>query len=318
MTKYILLIVTAITLLSACGEGGGDNGWAEVKLPPTVSIVEYSSKMREATVHSVRILADGNGSQIVDVTWDISINQDIEFSVIENNLYEFRTPRVDEDTSITMTVSVIDDNGLTASDSVNVMLLKNSPPELLGLEEAYSSPPLDQLIIRPNIHDKDGDKLTLEIKVLDGPITLKSGANSVPIVITTPEDSGSDQISTIKMTVSDGIDDVSSSFFVISPTSAIQVVSYGGEFDETDGLPLPILSDISIDVPSVSKLGVYKTKSGSFQIKLTSLSSAILTSEMEIQLFNQDRAINIKELFVYDSNSGLLFIPEEHIETFQS
>jgi len=119
---FKLSLIASALSLTACG-GGSDEGtpptFPESNLAPTVSV--ESSSVKENTTISLAASASDSDGTIASYQWAVTSTHDIELTNANTNTVSFVAPGVvDNDQQVTLSVTVTDDDGATASAQATI------------------------------------------------------------------------------------------------------------------------------------------------------------------------------------------------------
>ena len=258
----------SLFVLSIVGCGGGDNP----NEPPVLS-QSNSAFLDERSSATLSITASDNDGSISSYSWKQASGPSVEFDGSLSTI-SFLVPDVEEDTGISFTVTVTDNDGASAQATVSSTIKDiNRAPEITSRNFAVEFNQATEIAIAAV--DADEDELTFGIDAAPayGEVTITDNSNLV-LLYTPDENSISADAFTIS--ISDGIDTSTQVIDVdIVDTSAPVVTSYS---PSNDDVRIAMESELTVtfdDVMGEIASSEEGACAGAFQLSRNNFSSCI-------------------------------------------
>ena len=106
---YFCTLFFSLSLISACGGGGGSDDEGVPSRSGSISIVEPPSSLRvnEGDVVTISLGATGDGAELLMYSWEVSQgNDDLMFTGGDTDTIRFVAPQVDRDTPVSVDVLI--------------------------------------------------------------------------------------------------------------------------------------------------------------------------------------------------------------------
>jgi serine protease len=142
-------------LLSACGGGGGGGGGSTPATPPPAANAPPVAEagLTQSVASGSDVILDGGASSdpdgsIASWAWAQTDGEEVTLEAADQPQARFRAPVADADTTLTFRLTVTDDDGATASDSVSITV------EAAEIVPEYR---VSGTVVAPAGQDLDGD-----------------------------------------------------------------------------------------------------------------------------------------------------------------
>jgi hypothetical protein len=209
-----------------------DPGVLSVRLPnrsPLISVAQQTTVIEGDNVRvDASLTSDAEDDDLV-FKWTQVGGLRIDLGENVSPLLSFNTPLVTQNESLLFRLDVYDGRD-TSSVLVRVNIQNRNTAPTVSLE-AHSAvvDETQQITLKSNVFDDDGDLLTYEWRQTSGPTVLLTGQNSQSVTITMPVVNG-DQAISIAIFVSDSEKQVSAATtIIITDTSIVTPPSSGAE-----------------------------------------------------------------------------------------
>jgi hypothetical protein len=157
LIRLLLTTASMVILLTACNGGSSSTPGNQ---NPTVSLGADFTVDEQTVVSLVAMAADSDG-QISHYDWQQTAGPAV--NAVGTDTRSFTTPAVDTDTALAFTVTVTDDLGATASDSIVVTVQHvNRAPQILSMSVPAGSSGRIPVTIQHSDYEQDPLALVLE------------------------------------------------------------------------------------------------------------------------------------------------------------
>ena len=180
------LAVLPLTLaLTACGGGSDESTPAPQNQIPQIAPIAGLT-VKEGLSLTINASASDSDGSISSYQWQQTAGIEVQLSNTDSANVNLTIPSVDADQSVTLKLSVTDNEGATTSTSVDVVLLNNLAPTV-------SIEPLTQVdedktyTVTATVADEDGDITATQWQQVSGSTAVLSGEMSDTLTITLPK-----------------------------------------------------------------------------------------------------------------------------------
>jgi hypothetical protein len=165
--KKLAIAPLASILLAACGGGGSDSSSKEVNPspPPPANVAPTIDtgndvSVNENTLTAITATASDSDGSIASYSWVQTVGNSVAITGADKAEVSFTSPTLSEETSLTFEVTVTDDDGATAKDSVVVMVLpvNELPVANAGLGQSVNEQ--TSITLEASATDVDGEIVT--------------------------------------------------------------------------------------------------------------------------------------------------------------
>ncbi|MFT5790533.1 MAG: hypothetical protein ACI8SJ_002662, partial [Shewanella sp.] len=188
MSQKILtsLAVFPLTLaLTACGGGGDESAPTPQNQLPQIAPIEGLT-VKEGLSLTISASASDNDGSIASFQWQQMAGIAVQMADIDTASVSLTIPTVDADQTVTFKLTVTDNDGATASTSVDVQLLNNLAPtvSIAALTQVDED---KTYTITATVADEDGDIAATQWQQVLGSAAVLSGEMSDTLTIKMPK-----------------------------------------------------------------------------------------------------------------------------------
>ncbi|AXT33094.1 PKD domain-containing protein [Pseudoalteromonas tunicata] len=272
------LLVFSLTATDDSGASGSDSIQITVEPPNQIPTINAGT---DQTIHSALMVtlsgtaSDTDGS-IASYAWSQTAGPAVTLSTPNAAVTNFTAPTVSSDTILTFTLTVTDDDGATASDSVQVTVQPPNIAPVITLNSSQSVERNQSISITASASDSDGTIKSYAWQQTSGQTVSVSGKTTSTISFIAPNIS-TDTTLTFSLTVTDD-DNASSSantsVLVFVPNTP-PTVNAGADQTLHTGRTVTLSGSASDDGSIASYL--WTLVSGNLSVTLANPNSAITT-----------------------------------------
>ncbi|WP_040459230.1 PKD domain-containing protein, partial [Gayadomonas joobiniege] len=142
-----LMIIAAMLLLSSCGGGGDPEPSPEPNKPPNVAI-NGPSQFDEQIASVLSALAHDSDGHIVKYQWKLVSGDKVTFSGENTSRLTLVSADLDQDTQITVSLTVTDDDGASATSEHTVKIIATQAVSELTLNGQVTDKPIANASIK--------------------------------------------------------------------------------------------------------------------------------------------------------------------------
>lgn len=200
----LILILTSISLLSACGGGGSDSSNNTSSPPSNVAPKADAGADRTADeLTQVTLIGSGNDSDgsVSGYLWEQTSGTAVTLTNDDSANTSYLAPDVSADETLTFKLTVTDNDGASANDSVNILIVHNAPP-IINIGDDQAIKELETITLSASVSDDSGDISTYLWQQLTGPEFELHSSNSATLVATAPL-IAQEETATFRLTVTD-------------------------------------------------------------------------------------------------------------------
>ncbi|WP_455207991.1 PKD domain-containing protein [Kaarinaea lacus] len=208
-------------------------------VPPTANAgPDLAVNSGDTTPVSITGNGFDNDGNITSFIWTQIAGPSVTLNGADTATVSFNVPVVQQQSIITLRLTVIDDGGATGSDdvriTVNAPLTNNSPVANAGANQTVNAG--DSVTLSGLGTDPDGDPLTYSWRQTNGPAITLESANTPNASFTAPEVAAVTNI-TIELTVTDdkGASGTDQIIITVEPTNTPPTVDVGADFAVLSG-----------------------------------------------------------------------------------
>jgi hypothetical protein len=233
-TSFIL-----ICSLTACGGGGGDGANTVVTPPsqpianvaPSVSAGEDQTVDENTSVTLTGTASDSDGT-ISSYQWLQTGGTSVSLANADSATATFSTPNISVNETVTFALTVTDNDGASATDSINILVTNIEPENIAPSVSAGGDQTVDEntsVTLTGTASDSDGTISSYQWLQTEGTSVSLTNADSATATFTTP-DISVNETATFTLTVTDdkGETSTDSAIITISNVNALPEVSIAG------------------------------------------------------------------------------------------
>ncbi len=230
--------------LTACGGGGGSDEPASASNQAPQVTVSGNSQVNELSTLTVAASASDSDGSISRFTWQQTSGPTVSITS-SNEQLTVAIPAVNEDTPISFSVTVTDNQGATASASYTATIVNVNQAPSIVVQGPQISPSSNIITLSANATDVDGEVLSYNWSQTAGPSVVFSNGSS-EISFTTPSVSSNTELAfTVRVTDNFG-EQTSTDFSVVVSANIAPSVSISGQQTIREGVE-GTLSAVAID-----------------------------------------------------------------------
>ncbi|WP_158970052.1 PKD domain-containing protein [Paraglaciecola sp. L3A3] len=176
----LTLSISLLFLVSACSESAKDKISELTNQSPTVSAAGNITADEQTTVTLTATASDSDGS-ISQYQWTQTAGTNVTLNASSSNTASFLAPDVSSDETLSFTIEVVDDNGATDTDTVNVNIIRVNQTPIAEAGQSVNTE-VNQSVTLSGIASSDGDSdpltYTWSLTPPNGSSTTLSSANT--------------------------------------------------------------------------------------------------------------------------------------------
>ena len=236
--KYITglrttILTTIIMTLSACGGGGGNssgNGGGNQNQAPSASAGSDISVDEQTTVTLTGSGSDTDGT-IASYSWQQSSGTTVELSNPNSATTDFTSPTLITAETLTFELTVTDNLGLSATDSMTVTVNPVNEAPTAQASDDIVARGLDEVTLNGSGTDSDGQIVSYSWSQTQGSSVTLTNADSQQATFTAPDVSTTEQF-TFELTVTDneGMSASDTTLVVVNPKNNPPSADAGEDF----------------------------------------------------------------------------------------
>ena len=229
------ILTTIIMTLSACGGGGsgnngGGNGGGSQNQAPSASAGSDISVNEQTTVTLTGSGSDTDGT-IASYSWQQSAGITVELSDPNSATTEFTSPTLVTPETLTFELTVTDNLGLSATDSMTVTVNPVNEAPTAQASDDIVARGLDEVTLNGSGTDSDGQIVSYSWSQTQGSSVALTNADSQQASFTAPDVSTTEQF-TFELTVTDneGMSASDTTLVVVNPKNNPPSADAGEDF----------------------------------------------------------------------------------------
>jgi hypothetical protein len=291
MKKLALIPLTTILLTACGGSGGGSESPPPpppANLAPTVSSGDDQTVNESSSVALSATASDSDGS-IASYSWTQTGGESVDLSGATSASLTFTAPTLVQEANLTFEVTVTDDDGATASDSVSVKVLPVNEAPIANAGSDQNINEETSLTLQGAATDSDGEIITQQWSQSAGTNVTLEVLSDTSVSFTSPTLT-EQEVLTFDFTVIDNEDasHTDSVSITVNPVNVTPIAKAGGKSGQTTWINPEVLTtlDGSSSNDSDGDIVIYsweQTSGEEVEISNTNTMSASFTPALTLQ-----------------------------------
>jgi hypothetical protein len=189
-TSNTLPLLFLSVLMTACGGGGGSDKTTTPTAQPTNVSPNANAGVDQSVNEEVVVTLSGSGTDsdgtVASYLWSQTAGVTVSLTGSSNASASFSAPTINSNETLTFQLTVTDDDGTTATDSVDITVINLNQAPTTSINAVYSFAENKTVSITATSSDPDMDTLSYQWEQTSGE-TIEFSMDNDVITFTTPE-----------------------------------------------------------------------------------------------------------------------------------